>query len=62
MNNPKDKICLESRPSDEALESWLHEKIGPAYDALKADPSRALSIAEVRAKLRADIASQTGAA
>lgn len=30
------------------LESWLHEKAGPAYDALKADPARAVSADRVR--------------
>lgn len=30
------------------LESWLHEKAGPAYDALNADPARAVSADRVR--------------
>ena len=28
---------------DRAIESWLHHQIGPAYDALKADPPLSLS-------------------
>ena len=36
---------------DRAMESWLRNQVAPAYDALKADPSRAVSIADVRAKL-----------
>lgn len=36
---------------DRAIESWLHGQVGPAYDALKADPSRALSVDQVRARL-----------
>jgi putative addiction module CopG family antidote len=36
---------------DRAVESWLHEQVGPAYDALKANPSRAVSTADVRAML-----------
>ena len=36
---------------DRAMEHWLQNQVAPAYDALKADPSRAISIAEVRAKL-----------
>lgn len=36
---------------DRAMEHWLQNQVAPAYDALKADPSRAVSIAEVRAKL-----------
>jgi putative addiction module CopG family antidote len=39
---------------DRAVESWLHEQVGPAYDALKANPSRAVSSAEVRAMLAAE--------
>ncbi len=36
---------------DRAVESWLHNQVGPAYDALKADPSRAVSADQVRARL-----------
>jgi putative addiction module CopG family antidote len=36
---------------DRAVERWLREKVGPAYDALKADPSRAVTAAQVRARL-----------
>ena len=39
---------------DRALESWLVGQVAPAYDALKADPSRALSIDQVRARLAAE--------
>ena len=39
---------------DRALENWLAGKVAPAYDALKADPSRALSIDQVRARLAAE--------
>jgi putative addiction module CopG family antidote len=36
---------------DRAVESWLHNQVGPAYDALKADPSRAVTADQVRARL-----------
>ena len=36
---------------DRAVENWLHNQIGPAYDALKADPSRAVTVDQVRARL-----------
>lgn len=36
---------------DRAVESWLLEQVGPAYDALKADPSRTVGIDQVRARL-----------
>ena len=39
---------------DRAVESWLYNQAGPAYDALKADPSRAVSIDQVRARLAAE--------
>jgi len=39
---------------DRAIESWLHHQVGPAYDALKADPSRAVSVDQVRARLAAE--------
>jgi antitoxin ParD1/3/4 len=39
---------------DRAVDHWLHEQVGPAYDALKAQPSRAVSIEEVRAQLAAE--------
>ena len=33
------------------LENWLQEKVGPAYDALKADPARAVTPGQVRCTL-----------
>ena len=33
---------------DRAVESWLHNQVRPAYDALKADPSRAVTADQVR--------------
>jgi putative addiction module CopG family antidote len=36
---------------DRAVATWLQEQVGPAYDALKADPSRAVTPAQVRARL-----------
>lgn len=38
---------------DRAMEQWLQTQVGPAHDALKADPSRAVSIARVRKRLAA---------
>jgi putative addiction module CopG family antidote len=39
---------------DRAVESWLHKQVGQAYDALKADPSRAVTADQVRARLAAE--------
>lgn len=39
---------------DRAVESWLHQQVGPAYDALKADASRAVTADKVRARLAAE--------
>lgn len=36
---------------DRAVENWLTDQVGPAYDALKADPSRAVPMAQVRQRL-----------
>jgi putative addiction module CopG family antidote len=44
---------------DRAVEWWLREQIGPAYDALKKDPSRAISVSDVRAALAAEHAKLT---
>ena len=39
---------------DRAVETWLQTQVGPAYDALKADPTRAVSVAQVRARLSSE--------
>ncbi len=39
---------------DRVIESWLQKQVAPAYDALKADPFRAVSINDVRAALAAE--------
>lgn len=39
---------------DRAVESWLHNQVGPALDALKADPARAVTPEQVRARLAAE--------
>lgn len=36
---------------DRAVENWLKEQVGSAYDAVKADPSRAVTVDRVRARL-----------
>jgi putative addiction module CopG family antidote len=38
---------------ERALENWLKEQVAPAYDAMKANPSRAVSAEHVRASLAA---------
>jgi putative addiction module CopG family antidote len=39
---------------DKAVETWLLEQVGPAYDALKETPSRAKTAYQVRARLAAE--------
>ena len=39
---------------DRAVESWLRDQVGPAYDALKVDPSRAITVTQMRARLAAE--------
>lgn len=36
---------------DRAIDHWLREQVAPAYDALKADPSRAISASQIRERL-----------
>ena len=38
---------------ERALNTWLREQVAPAYHAMKADPSRAVSVEKVRASLAA---------
>lgn len=39
---------------DRAVESWLNNQVGAAYDALKAAPSSAVTADQVRARLAAE--------
>lgn len=39
---------------ERAVERWLHEQVGPVYDAMSADPSRAVSPDTVRARIAAE--------
>lgn len=43
---------------DAAVEKWLRDEVAPAYDAHKADPSRALPLDEAMARVRKRIASK----
>ena len=36
---------------DRAVESWLRDQVGPAFDAIQADPSRAVTMDQIRARL-----------
>jgi putative addiction module CopG family antidote len=38
---------------ERALDAWLREQVAPAYDAMKANPSRAVPVDQVRASLAA---------
>jgi len=50
---PNDRLrTLMAR--DRAVAQWLHEQVGAAYDALKADPSRATTPQRVIARLAAE--------
>lgn len=39
---------------DRMMETWLREQVAPAFDAIKADPSRAVSVDAVRSRLVAE--------
>ena len=51
--------ALQAR--DRAAEDWLRQKVAPAYDALKADPSRGRAIDQVRESLASAHAAATKA-
>ncbi|WP_370247954.1 addiction module protein [Nocardioides sp.] len=44
---------------DQAAESWLRTEAAAAYDALKADPSRAIPAEDVRARFEAKWAARS---
>lgn len=50
-NDMADAGKAKGRARDQAVENWLQSQIGPAYDALVADPTRAVSADQVRARL-----------
>lgn len=39
---------------EQAMENWLQQEVAGAYDALQADPGRAVSIDKLRARLAAE--------
>ncbi len=41
------------RERDEAVERWLRDDVAPAYDAMKADPSKAMDVEAAFARVRA---------
>ena len=45
---------------DRVVEAWLRDQVGPALDALKADPSRAVTMDGMRAALAVEHAKATG--
>lgn len=42
------RVLLER---DRAVDSWLRDQVAPAYDLIKTDPARAVSVESVRARL-----------
>jgi putative addiction module CopG family antidote len=46
---------------DRAVENWLREEVVPAYQAIKADPSRGRTAEEIRARLAEELARKTQA-
>jgi len=38
-------------PRNRAMDDWLRQEVEPAYDALKADPTRAVTLDQVRVTL-----------
>ena len=36
------------------METWLQEQVGSAFDALKSDPTRVVTVDQIRARLLAE--------
>lgn len=36
---------------DKAIDTWLNDQVAPAYDALKADPTRAIPIDTIKKRI-----------
>jgi hypothetical protein len=49
ITSPEEK----ARPHHIAVENWLTTQVAAAYDALRANPSRAITVDELRAHLSA---------
>lgn len=49
----QDGLCV-LMAHDRAVENWLQNQVGPAHDALKSDPTRAVTVDQVRARLAAE--------
>jgi putative addiction module CopG family antidote len=47
---------------DRAVEAWLQDQVGPAYDALKANPARAVTVDQVRARIATEHTAATAKA
>lgn len=45
--------CGGSASKRDARDTWLRQQVAPVYDAMRANPSRAVSIEKVRASLAA---------
>ena len=45
---------------DRAVDDWLRNDVAAAYDALKAEPARAVSVSRVRARLASEHAKAAG--
>jgi hypothetical protein len=45
---------------DKAVDAWLHDQVVPAAQALQADPSRGLTVGEVREQLTRERAARRG--
>lgn len=45
---------------DQAVENWLNNQVGKAYDALSANPARAISASQIRASIANEHKKQSG--
>ena len=47
---------------DRVVDDWLRDQVGPAHDAVKADPSRGLTADQMRADLSPELVASAGRA
>ena len=40
---------------DRVIEDWLNNQVGPSYDSLKADPARAVTVQQMRARIASEL-------
>ena len=51
VTNPEGDAVREIERGDRGVENWLQDHVGPAFYAILADPTRTVTVAQLRARL-----------